>query len=605
MNSKIFHQVLHLLQRTPVMPHDAVILAFQLLAWAQLTEKGGLAGEDSLDTALSGSPEGLPDHLERLASRGDLLGQAFTNAAVVARSAGSPLRPAAETARKLAESGVLDNFDPTDVAVDLESWAYGYATLPPELAELLFDLAVPQQGETVYCPWEFGGQLIARALERSGSAYAETLLPYPLPALVSLFLEGHLTLRVTDPIRDPSAVKGGQLERFPCSVAFPPMGVRMDADISTRDLFERFPTPKASSTVLMIQHIVAQTNGRAVIVVPNSLLFGPGADREARAHLLSKRQVEAVIALPSGLLSSSMVRIAVLVLNTNGGCETVRFLDADQPRFKQPLSKARNRLINGLDVIRFCFGLGDAEVDESEGVEISVDEVMQNDATLQVNRYVLSAERRRLQGMLVNTPKVALGDLVATVRPMPTINSDGLDGVEAFEVGAADLPPFGYIQQPSKRVRVEPRRQTTSAVSPEEQFLKPNDIVLIIKGSTGKMGVVPSDAPPPGEGGWIAGQSATVLRVRGSSVDPRAIAVLLRSSLGQEMLSGITSGAAIKLIQLRELNKLELPLLDLETAAKAADILEQESALQGTINRLMSEQAQLSEELWSTLVPPG
>ena len=45
-----------------------------------------------------------------------------------------------------------------------------------------------------------------------------------------------------------------------------------------------------------------------------------------------------------------------------------------------------------------------------------------------------------------------------------------------------------------------------------DQFLRPDVIVLIIKGSVGKVGIVPTDVPESDPGGWVAGQSAIVLR---------------------------------------------------------------------------------------------
>jgi hypothetical protein len=89
--------------------------------------------------------------------------------------------------------------------------------------------------------------------------------------------------------------------------------------------------------------------------------------------------------------------------------------------------------------------------------------------------------------------------------------------------------------------------------------------IVIVKGSVGKIGIVPPNVPEPGPGAWVAGQSAIVLRQRDNpqvEIDPRVLLVQLRSPIGQELLTGIVSGASIPLIQLRELMRLPVPLPD-------------------------------------------
>jgi type I restriction enzyme M protein len=164
------------------------------------------------------------------------------------------------------------------------------------------------------------------------------------------------------------------------------------------------------------------------------------------------------------------------------------------------------------------------------------------------------------------------------------------------EIGAAELPPLGYIRTAGRTVWVAPQVAEKNA----EQFLRPLDIVLIIKGSVGKVGIVPHYVPPPGPGGWVAGQSAIVLRVTPSStVDPRTLALQLRSPFGQELLKGIVSGATIPLIQLRELTRLPVLVPDLETARRAGEALEEESRIQGEIDRLREAQAEAARDMWT------
>ena len=86
-----------------------------------------------------------------------------------------------------------------------------------------------------------------------------------------------------------------------------------------------------------------------------------------------------------------------------------------------------------------------------------------------------------------------------------------------------------------------------------DQFLRPYDIVPIIKGSVGKVGIVPNDVPEPRHGDRVAGQSAIVLSAGQDLLAPRAIAVQLRSETGQNVLKLATTGATIQLNPLKML----------------------------------------------------
>lgn len=130
------------------------------------------------------------------------------------------------------------------------------------------------------------------------------------------------------------------------------------------------------------------------------------------------------------------------------------------------------------------------------------------------------------------------------------------------------------------------------------QFLRPLDLVLIIKGSVGKVGIVPQDVPPPGPGGWVAGQSAIVLRSKDRAIDPRAVAVQLRSQMGQEVLKFAVTGSTIPLIPLKMLLSLPVFVPDIETAREAIDALERETQIQREIDQLRRRQAEFAEDLW-------
>lgn len=611
-SKQILGQVVEPLARSAVMPHDAAILAYQLLAWAEQTRRERLGALDGIEAALGSGASGLTEGLERLAKSGGALGQAFNNAAVVARSTGPHVVEAAAAAKRLVDAGVFERFYPADVAAELMPWVPGYELLSPQVLDILSGLTFLDQAKTIYCPWEFSGQFLGKTLGVEARVHAESTLPFPLPALVSLFREGETSVQVTDPLRDPSAVKDGRLEKFEATIAFPPLSFKTDSDVVARDIYNRFVVPKATSTGLMIQHVVAQTDGRAAVVVPASFLSGPGTDKDVRKQLLEKGQVRGVIALPSGILPNSNMPIAILMLGSEDASETIRFVDATQPIFRKMLPKGRTEIRDIWEIIDYCVWPDEMHedmpdrfdhFDSSMAARVPVQKALANDALLQVDRYVMPIERRRLQALLQAAPSRELGEYVDFVTPLPNKDRGAgvKNGMEVLEVGAADLPPVAYIQTPSKRIMVRLPKKARSEAG--DVFLRPFDVVLIIKGSVGKIGVVPEHVPSPGEGGWIAGQSATVIRAKDGDSDLRPLALMLRSKIGQELLASIYSGATIPMISLSSLKQLAVPTLPEELARSATEVLDLEEQMQTTIDDLKREQAELAESLWEGFLP--
>jgi type I restriction enzyme M protein len=354
-------------------------------------------------------------------------------------------------------------------------------------------------------------------------------------------------------------------------------------------LFGRFPERTPSGVVLSIRQLLAHADRRVVVAVQNSLLFSAGAESFLRKDLVSRGQIRAVVAMPAGLFDFTHIPFSVLVLDPAGGREQICFINADDPRFREPISKARCRLINLAQLV--------AHVDSGDESEVSkrIDcaEVLANDAQLQVSRYLLADTAKQLQAKLASADTVPLGDVVTTIRPMPIAKDNA--GFTVMEVGAADLPRLGYITAPGRMLRVDRQVADKNAL----QFLRPLDIVLIVKGSVGKVGIVPPSIPLSGPGAWVAGQSAIVLRTSSKAgIDPRALAVQLRSPLGQELLRGIVSGASIPLIQVRELLRLHVLVPDPVTAERALEALDQEAELQREIDQLLKKQADVAADLW-------
>ncbi len=592
MNDKIIWQVFDAVRTSaPYSESDSLVFALQLLAWTKLSFSKSIESDMQIQNMRSIDTQDLKSTLDKLSKNDGIMGQAFAGLKITANSEFIGLHQIIDMCIKLGETGMLEKLDPTDAVSLTTSRHSGDPSIPKEIADLMMGLISSHSNMTVYTPWDFGAQLAGRALKTEANVYLETQIHSALPALVGLLLGGNLTVIYTDPITAPLAIDNGKLRKFDTSVALPPFGLRYETDTADRDWFGRFPERTNSGIVLTIRHLLAQTKTKIVIAAPNTLLSSPGYEKTLREGLIKSGIVESVIALPSGLFAFSNVAISILVLDPRGGHQEIRFVNADSEQFKEPISKARARLTNVDDLLNIAHG---RRVDNN-AVMVPTNSVIENDAQLLVSRYLLADSSKIIQMILSSQQTKLLGDLASTVRPMPTIQ-ESQQYIEVFEVGAADLPKFGYIRTTGRTVKID----SEIAQKNKHQFLKPLDIVLIVKGSVGKVGIVPMTVPEQGSGGWVAGQSATILRIDAQSkINPRSLLIYLRSELGQELLKTIVTGATIQLIQLRELLRLPIAIPSPEKQSAIANALDEEAAIQVEIDLLINKQTKVAANFWN------
>ena len=494
--------------------NEAFELALQLLVWAKLSVENELPHELKLETVMRQKPGRASDVLNRIGKHSEGLSQAFPERKWSNVLDAGHFQSVCEIVLRLSSTGLLESLDPISVIASFQSLMTKLGmVLPREVGALLVGLADLRNNETVYLPWDYSGQLAAFASTKQVTAFLEIPIQSTIPVLVGLLSGTAWEVHFGDPIRSPSAVyDGGKLHKFDAAIAFPPFGLRYDIDVIQQDWFGRFPELTASGSVLGLRHLLSQAIRSVVVAMPNSILFSTGAELVMRTSLLNHGILKAVIGMPAGLLSGTTIPFAVLVLDPAGGHQRVRFVNADTSRFREPTSKARAKLINAEELKALVLG----ETDTEEAKTVPIHELLTNDAQLQVTRYVRPDSQIQIDTRIARAQTVSISDLCTTIRPMPTISADA-EGVDVQEVGAADLPPFGYLTSPGRTVKVEPR----AVIKNKHQFLHAHDIVLIVKGSVGKVGLVPPDVPLTVPRASVSGQSAYVLLMQPSPrLDP-------------------------------------------------------------------------------------
>lgn len=593
MSKKALLQLMECFRGSPEPTWVACERSLQLIAWARLSATGSVPLAESLEAAASANDAALRDILRTLATHSDLHRDAFETLA--ATRIESSIRQAISLCVQFLKQGVLgSDLLVADDAVELAQGSDGY--MAPGLAELLIGLGDAAKPETAYVAWYSAAQLIDRGLRAFPRLHCDVPARSAFPSLLALIAGGELTLAYCDPIRSPAAVRGGRLQQFDVAIAVPPIGMRYETAVVRQDLFGRFPGwlsqgKSPSSSVLWIKHLLATATKRVVVGVPNSVLFGTFSESHLRRDLIEAGQVEAVIALPPGLIYRTNIPLSVLVLRPAGGCAKVRFVNAHESRFARKSDKGtRTDLADVPGLLALQGG------DQSPGLsrDVPIHEIRDDRYQLQPGRYVTSVDQQRAEKALAGMHRVPLGEMVETVRPVTYKTYDG-PVLNVREVSISDLKSGAFIGEPEKTVEVAAELEDKV----ERQSLKPLDIIVTIKGTVGRVGLVPSTAES-GETPWVLGQSSIALRVTDKSpLDPRVLFTFLRSELGQEILKGIVSGAAIPLIQLRELLALAVPVPSPEEAQRFIDAFERQAAIQADLDRLTKEQAQLSAALWA------
>lgn len=588
MNQKILWMMADVFRQSPLPRRDWLTLSLQLMAWSKLDVANDTQPSRTLSIACDAGNDAIAAGLAALESSTEGVAGAFYGAKTMAEAAGSQLQPAASLCNRLQHDGLLSELRIDELIYDVVSeTSHEPDVYHPSLAALMARLAMPLRGDSVYCPWDNKAQITCSVM-RAGAAMVavENQWMSAYPALAGVFSDADASIAFGDPIAAPSYVKAGRLTKFDKSVAFPPMGFKPPADITSKDLFGRFVNTRSTWPVLCIEHLLAQTKSVVVVAVPFSFLQGLGSDKALRERLVEEGRVRAVLSLPAGLLLGTAIQVAVLVLDLQGSHQSIRFVNGNHELFKQRTAKTRSELRNLDQLVEEV----SSDKRSLHAYTASVGEVRENDWSLLVDRYVLEPSAAELKARLRKARTAALADLVSSVRTFPLSAKAKQLGVPVLEIGASDLPANGYIQG-GREITVD-----AAAIDKHSKlFLRASDLVLIIRGNVGKVGIVPEDVPLPGEGGWVAGSSLAVLRpAPGASVDPHALLLLLRSPLGQELIATIASGVSVPMITLRDLMRLEVPLPHAQSGEQARKVLDTERALQVEIERLRREQQQVA-----------
>lgn len=451
------------------------------------------------------------------------------------------------------------------------------------IAHFIALLADPKAGNRIYDPCFGSAGLLTAACdtvlhsekEKSARTGAAELAISGVEINSAAYIVG-LTRLALAGIDDPQLELGNSLERtqpnnpqqegFDVVVANPPFGMRAHPEV-----IEHFPVQTKDATGLFIQHALAQLRpgGRAVIVVPQGILFRGGPEKKLRQFLLEQHTVETVISLPvTAFLPFSSVKSNILVLRRGGTTKQIRMVDAEQffaqGKGRQPATISEAGARELVEKIR-----------EPKPSECCWDI---DAATLAETEFDLTPRRRDQSGLddilrsiQSEVPLVQLKECCEIMLGRSVRSADLVyesPNIPSLQVGAVEPIPFIRIKDINKGQATRGNSWISAEVTlgVEGRWkLRAGDVLLSKSGTIGKVGIVRNGAV-----GAVAASGMYVLRVDKNRLDPNFLTAYLDTSECRSWLKDRASGAVISHLTKGIIENIPVPLPPLQIQQRVA-----------------------------------
>jgi type I restriction enzyme M protein len=476
-----------------------------------------------------------------------------------------------------------------ELAEPRDLFARGARSADPELRDFIIESVDGVAGTRVFCAYG-GAASIALALAGGGAdvvfdTYAVALAT--LCACLGLAADLRLQVRQDDPLRLARAeIVGSPLvpDVYDVSVVFPPFNSRYSPGDDDA-LGTGLPIPTSGEAAGVTLALARGRKTAVCVLLPSFLFKSARADQVFRERAIRDYGLDTIVGLPRGVFGGASIGGALLLFkpDSTSGARASKSRGVFMIDARVSWDAHDKKTGERIGVARLIRSHEPTDV----SVSVPVEELAENDFNLSVERYVLAPEMRRMRELAASATTVALEDIAELYRPQAIAGIKAMAAgaqIEVTEVGVADIDEAGVVRSPSKSVPVTPdvARQARKA------RLEPGDVLLVIKGSAGKVGYI-REIPP--DATWLANQSFAILRLRQHAPigDPRVLFRFLSSPLGQANIQSLRVGSAVPGLQMSDVRRLAIVLPERKEQEAIAGDVEGLFALQDKIQEMRSE----------------
>ena len=411
-------------------------------------------------------------------------------------------------------------------------------------------------------------QISRLAVKLLNTNYAELYAPFSTSYQIAyhtdkkVFAESHedkLTIEIikildnldieykkTDALEHPAYLENNKLREFDCTVSFPPFALKNKSDIFKHDIYNRFKTyqGKGFLDVAYFEHILASTKRKAVVLMAAGFTFRGGVEEKFRKYLIENNYVEAVVELPSNILNGTGILSTFFIIDKEKKNNNVYFLGLKDKQFIT--KKGRKYLLNNIDEIVEIYK--DCKELENISSLVSSNEICENNYSLSVARYIFSKEDLKIRKILNEYNREALQN-IASIKKSPVIKNEK-EGEAIYEITPSDFKTFGFTLECGK-------------IKYTKQYgiidtLMPNDILISMKGTVGKIAIIGELKAP-----MIASPNIQIIRIENKNIiEPKVLYMFLKSNMGQSLLKQLSTGTTMPQITTKDIKALEIPILE-------------------------------------------
>ncbi|MBN8193804.1 N-6 DNA methylase [Bacillus sp. NTK074B] len=332
-----------------------------------------------------------------------------------------------------------------------------------------------------------------------------------------------------------------------------PQVMNYDIDFKSNDSRFKYGVPSRSSADWafcqnVIHHL--NDNGKGVVIGTKGTLVRSN-EGHIRRGVLEDDLIESIITLPDNLYEKSSIGTELIIFNKNkdeNRKKKILLINASEYGYR--LNKNQHAIsLDGINKVLEYYHLGIEEGHFS--IFVDLEKIKEYNYTLNPREYLdFDALKNTFER------SISLKEVAEIVRGVQVSKGDFerlSEHPTHYFLNVKDIDDGRIYYDDASRLTY--KRDDWLG----KYDIRPNDIILTSKGSTVKVAIVEDDCAQT----FISG-NLTRIRVDTSKYDPYVLYEFLQSEVGIKMIEGLQTGTTIKLLNTSQLERLEIPMFDIE-----------------------------------------